>query len=97
MFQAAELIQDGARSKETKPCSLVSHLPEENNLCVLFSHESYLISAQGKACSWNCSAASQGLSTAQILGLKGCEERSGCILGPPLLSLDLGDAAVEMG
>lgn len=71
MFQAAELIQDGARSKETKSCSL-----GEQSM-TSFSHKSCLISALGKARSWNCSAVSQGLMTAGHLGLKGCEGRSG--------------------
>lgn len=46
-----------------------------------FSHENRLVSALGKACSWNCSAVSRGLITAGHFGVKGCGQRSDWYLG----------------
>lgn len=96
MFQAAEFIQGGARSEETKSCSLMSntHLPEGNNLCPFFLWKlPRWCSGQSLQLELLCSVA--GFEYSRTL-----RDVTGDLTdnsSPPLLSFDLSGAAVEVG
>lgn len=79
-LQVAEFIPSGIESNETKSCSqcLSSTWLKKWSLCtfIFLIHECCLVSAVGKACSWNCFVVSFGLITTWHLLLIGCEERS---------------------